>query len=428
MVHLYLVKPAGGLLPETGESCRPKCATKSEQEFLLNLAGSQRNHIRRLSRWLSEHPDLVNYLKDTKGKGKGKARDSLAEEELSKLKDYLEMRLEEIEPKSRLVELLAYTKHWIESFQERVEFIQSVKIALEHNNLPSSSLAEHSARIADQIIPTSPVQGMQKEPEASTQIRRQRSPSRSASPHPKPVSKKRKRTVDRGTSPLSEAHDMATSVTVAQAGTASENVIRTSITVAESPDHATKSISAITQVTLESTVLNEDGNDDDSPPSPQSLPSPPPHGQTRLKPLTQSGKDDSQASTAGSSNKAGGTPSIHTLPPADSSNSSAEDALHATVIQEIVSAEVRADTPRKEQTAGLEQNHVVKKKEKRKHNKHKLPPVSDEVMQKLKQAALEAERQREEERRKEDIYIKYDYWGELKMWEPPVGMDEETGK
>lgn len=377
LLHLYLVKPAGGG-QQAGEACRPKCRDKSEQNLLLQIASAQRNRIRQLAQWLADHPEAAAILKDTKGKGKGKASATDPEEIAQKQKAHFERCMEEIEPRQRLDELIASTSDWIECFKSRLEAIRLAQRAI-------STTQEHQSVSVDQAI---------------GKERSKKRAARSTSAALQEAKQKRRRTIDRGTSPIQELQELA----------------EKSVYLEQSREHdlqcaVSDGIDEPVQVgTTKSALVSSSAlQEDDSPPSPQSLPSPPPPAQVRPK---QSTTDDSQQSTNESSSKPIPLPSVRSMPPVQSS-SSADDSFKITVIKDTTTTSVHDNLV--DQTASTSRVKVVRKPKKR---ASRLPPPSSDVLSKLEEAAKEAEIKRKEEKARFGEFD-YDPWEGLIGWVPP---------
>lgn len=381
MLHLYLVKPVGGG-QQIGETCRPKCNTKTEQALLLSIASKQRNRIRQLAQWLTDHPEAASLLRDTKGKGKSKARDDGQNDVAMKEKAHFERCLEEVESRQRLKELIASTNDWVTCFKSRLEAVRNAKKML-------IALQEGQERISRVDSPPSKKQKRPSSGVTTVEVQ-------------VPRNTKRRRTVDRGTSPIQEIVERSIYLEQSREYEQDEgSAVIFEHPVANGPIHPAS--------LAQETALQED----DSPPSPQSLPSPPPHAQVRQKQL-QNVTDESQQSTTDSSFKPPSLPSVQSLPPVQSS-SSADDGFRTIVIREINS--VVHDTGVEKQTDSTTEMvaHKVKKPKKR---ISKVPPIAPEIQLLLEKAALKAEKKRQEEKEAIGAPVE-DHWQGLQEWVPP---------
>ncbi|KAK9899331.1 hypothetical protein P389DRAFT_168292 [Cystobasidium minutum MCA 4210] len=393
LLHLYLVKPAGGG-QQTGEACRPKCRDKAEQTLLLQIASTQRNRIRQLAQWLADHPEAAALLKDAKGKGKARADKPDQADITWKQKAHFERCLEEIEPRQRLRELIASTNDWIECFKSRLDAVQH----------------------AQQTLLTMQEQDRKNELEAkgSMSKKRKKQAATDVNRLVQNEQPKRRRTIDRGTSPIQELQD----------------VIDKSVYLEASMDHGRpeeeESVHAgISRPAQENQDVKSEHapisrlQEDDSPPSPQSLPSPPPPAQARQKASAQSTTDESQQSTHDSSAKPVSLPSVQSMPPVRSS-SPPDDGFKVTIVQDTT-------TIASHHANGLEQGAStsrVKVERKPKKRATKLPPLAPEVLTSLEIAAKEAAIKRKEEKLRLGEFD-YDPWDGLVAWVAPESHDEQ---
>lgn len=374
-----MVKPAGGG-QQTGEACRPKCKDKSEQSLLLQVASTQRNRIRQLAQWLADHPEAAALLDDIKGKGKGKARQTDPEEITQKHKAHFERCLEEIEPRQRLRELSTSTGDWIECFRSRLNAVQQAQHTVH-------TLQERRRRRSIDKV------------NGTEQSNKRVSNAASAAMHD--GESKRRRTIDRGTSPIQEIQEL----------------VDKSIYLEQSRDldidhdpapemNADSTENHVKPGLLAAGALQED----DSPPSPQSLPSPPPHAQIRQQGSTTT--DESQQSTNESSSKPIIVPSVRSMAPVQSS-CPADDGFKITIVRDTTTTTVQDNAA--EQTASTSRVKVARKPKKR---ASRLPPPSPEVLSRLEEAAREAEIRRKEEKARLGEF-EYDPWEGLIGWVPP---------
>jgi hypothetical protein len=381
------------------ENCRPKCLTKSEQEVLLSLAGSQRNRIRQLAQWLRDHPAAAALLHDTKGKSKGKiSKDVDGENVTLKERLHFERCLDEIEPRSRLKDLLECTKDWIECFIARLETVQEAK------ELVQSS--KHLQTVVESAVKAN------KETSPSVKPRKRRpSPQVVVFPDQERLHAKRRKTVDRATSPLHEAADASLYLE----HDTSARQVSVDMTAAES------------EAAAYATHTQKDSQEDETPPSPQSLPSPPPHGQSRPLRAQQVTTEESQTTTTqDSSAKAVSLPSVRSLPPVQSSSSGddgfqvivVKETMHSTSLGTTRDAEAVSSTTTLKVEKVLGQEKKQKKKKKKGLRTPEAPPVPLELISVLEEASAEAEKRRKEEKKRLDEY-EYDPWADLQCWVPP---------
>lgn len=375
----------------TGEACRPKCRDKAEQSLLLQIASTQRNRIRQHAQWLVDHPEAAALLRDTKNKGKGKERESNQDDIVYKEKAHFERCLEEVEPRQRLKELVASTRDWIECFKERLEVVQEAQHILE------------SVRVIRESPP--------KEEALTTNPKRILENGTYDRPDERP---KRRKTIDRGTSPIQEVVEK--SLYLEHSHDYSEKV----------PDQAREPAQHAMR-TGQALSTENTSHEDDSPPSPQSLPSPPPNAQVRAKHSAQATTEESQQSTADSSAKPASIPSVPSLPPIRSSSPvGGEDSFKITIRQ----TNVASDLPDLGAATSIATSkvEVVRKPKKR---ASKLPPITPEIHNLLEEASREAARKRKEEKQRLGEFD-YDPWSELVGWVPPeslsAGAEEQSSE
>lgn len=377
MLHLYLVKAAGSG-PQAGETCRPRCIIQAEQTILLDIASKQRNRIRELAQWLTDHPDAATLLRDTKGKGKGKAREGNDNDIVLKQKAHFERCLEEVEPRQRLKELIASTNDWINCFKSRLDAIRSAKTTLHE--------LEQRQRHVSSALEQDTSQKKRTNGSATAQV---------TVPYPK-----RRKTVDRGTSPIQEVVDQSIYLEQSQNYGRSTAGIAVHTDTAPFPNQATDAEAAL--------------QEDESPPSPQSLPSPPPHAQARPKQSIQTVTEESQQSTTDSSFKPTSLPSVQSLPPVQSS-SSGDDGYRMSISRDTTTV----GQPGGAEIATASTTKIIVRPVKRpRKSTVKLPPVSSEIQQLLEEAALEAQKKRKEEKQRLGE-LDYDPWWKLQDWVPP---------
>lgn len=323
-------------------------------------------------------------MDDLKAKGKGKARQTDPEEITQKHKAHFERCLEEIEPRQRLRELIASTGDWIECFKSRLNAVQQAQQTIH-------TIQERQRRRSVDKI------------DGTEQSKKRVSSAVSAAMHD--GEPKRRRTIDRGTSPIQEIQELADkSIYLEQSRDLD-------IDHDSTPDmNADSTESHVKPALLSAGALQED----DSPPSPQSLPSPPPHAQTRQKASTT---DDSQQSTNESSSKPITVPSVQSMAPVQSS-SLADDGFKITIVRDTATTSVQEDGVG--QTTSTSRVKVARKA---KNRASRLPPPSPEVLSKLEEAAREAEIRRKEEKARLGEF-EYDPWEGLVGWVPPESPND----
>ena len=129
----YLTSSEGSSTNSTPNSCHLRPRTASEAKLISDTSQVCRQRLDIVEKWLSKHPAVSQHLRDPKGKGKAREApeavsaivSDAAHAQTVLLAQRLKQCIYELDPPQRLADLALATKHWLDAFESRLSCLEA---------------------------------------------------------------------------------------------------------------------------------------------------------------------------------------------------------------------------------------------------------------------------------------------------------------
>lgn len=133
-VTQYITSPEGSSTNSTTDSCHLRPRTASEAKLIIDTSQVCHQRLDIIDKWLVKHPAVSQYLRDPKGKGKAREapeavsaiESGAARAQTVLLAQRLKQCIHELDPPQRLADLALATKDWLDAFESRLSCLKAV--------------------------------------------------------------------------------------------------------------------------------------------------------------------------------------------------------------------------------------------------------------------------------------------------------------